>query len=264
MSPLKTLCRIASALLLGLSGSVFVNCGAYGAPMPPPLPHEPDVVLQDFSYTPASPIHAGDTIRFTARLNRHTEAGAVRVAVGEIGGGIELYDDGNPYSGDAAAGDGVYATRVYWQTQYGVGENLPVWFRLDWDDGAPGQMLSAPPLTVLPEEVVLQDLKYTPSSPIHIGDMITFTATLNKHTGSGSVTLKVGERTGIMIGLRDDGELGDTTAGDGIYMTSFQWQELNGAGENLPVRIWFNWYEGGPELTLYGLPLTVLPAEEGQ
>jgi hypothetical protein len=139
MSPLKTLCRVASALLLALSGSVFVNCGAYGAPPPP---HDKRVTLDDFSYTPAGPIHVGDALTFTATLNKHTDNGGLFVEVGmPVAHSLQLSDDG--WDADAVAGDGIYTIRVSWTEEYGTGENLPIKVRLRWWDSYPGQHRTA-------------------------------------------------------------------------------------------------------------------------
>ena len=148
MSMPRWLHRLANVVLLALSGSVFVNCAAYGEPPPP---HDKHVTLNQFSYTPASPIHIGDALTFTATLNKHTDAGFLRVEVGNpVAHSLWLADDGS--GADAVAGDGIYSLRVSWPEQSGTGENLPIQVRLIWWDSYPGQQLDGPPLTILPAE----------------------------------------------------------------------------------------------------------------
>jgi len=154
MNLTKMLRRVASAILLGLSGSVFVNCGgAYGSPVPPdpPPPHDPSVVLLDFSYTPASPIHMGDALHLTATLNKPTAAGIVFVDIGDPWR-ITLFLNDYGASGDAVAGDGVCSAYYEWDAWGGTGSDLPVVAELSWLDHTPGQTLDGPPLTVLPAE----------------------------------------------------------------------------------------------------------------
>lgn len=143
-----TMRRIANALLLGLSGSVFVNCAAYGMPM---IAHDASVVLEDFSYTPASPIHVGDTITFHAKLNHYADGAYLSVNAGQPGYfQTYLHDYGK--MGDGKAGDGIYTSVVQWHAWNGSGSGIPISVDLWWDDGYTQQHLSAPPLTVLPAE----------------------------------------------------------------------------------------------------------------
>ena len=139
-------------LKLGLVGLAWLaGCGwdetggsqpVYG-PMPVPLPHEPDVTITDFSYTPASPIRVGDTITFTAKLSRHTDAGHIGATVKRLIVAATYCNDIG-YEADAVAGDGVYTGKITWEASMGTGSGLPVYATLRWDDGAPGQTLKRP------------------------------------------------------------------------------------------------------------------------
>jgi hypothetical protein len=143
----KLVLRLLMVLAALLSGGAFVNCGAYGAPSP----HDSTVVLQDFSYTPASPIHVGDTLRLTARLNHSTYAGNLQAVFKHHKlAAVQLRDDG--YGPDETASDGEYTGELEWGAQLGSGIDLPVWVELNWEDGWEGQRLSAPDLTILPGE----------------------------------------------------------------------------------------------------------------
>jgi len=146
--------RIMLAGLAWLAGCGWDETGGgqpvYG-PMPVPLPHEPDVTITDFSYAPASPIHVGDTVTFTTTLNRHTDTGHVGVTVKRLIVAATYCNDIGDEA-DAVAGDGVYTGQITWEATMGTGSGLPVFATLRWDDGAPGQTLAGPPLTVLPAE----------------------------------------------------------------------------------------------------------------
>jgi len=149
------LCCALSALLAGCSFSGMFhdsyNIGAYGIPTPP-LPHDPTVRIEGFSYTPASPVHLNDTLTLQAHLNKPTEAGYMQVVVKKPSLAVSYLNDAG-YEADAVAGDGVFTGELAWTAELGTGKGLPVWVELRWDDGAEGQQLDGPPLTVLPEEV---------------------------------------------------------------------------------------------------------------
>jgi hypothetical protein len=139
--------RIAQVVLLAVSGGAIVTCGAYGMP----IPHDPTVVLQDFSYTPASPIRVGDTLRLTATLNHTTYAGWLEAVFKHHKlAAVQLRDDGT--APDEVDGDGVYTGELTWSAELGDGKDLPVWVELNWDDGFAGQRQEAAPLTILPTE----------------------------------------------------------------------------------------------------------------
>jgi hypothetical protein len=150
----RVIVRSATLAAALLSGTLFTACPLYGPVAmygPPPVPHEPDVKITDFSYTPASPIRSGDTLTFRATLSRHTDAGWISVAVRKP----ELIRIGCNDAGfppDETAGDGVYTGALLWDGALGTGEGLGVYAELRWNDGAPGQILGGPPLTILPEE----------------------------------------------------------------------------------------------------------------
>ena len=116
----------------------------YGVQTPP---HDPTVELIDFSYTPASPIHVGDTLTFSAKLNHHSEAADLVVRLGEPPVEMAaLRDDGSPP--DLKANDGVYAGKLVWTPELGPAADLLITFQLLWFDGPPYIERTAPPLTV--------------------------------------------------------------------------------------------------------------------
>lgn len=143
--------------LLRLAGWLAgVGCMAgvtacYGAPYVP-LPHDPTVTIDHFTYTPASPIHVGDTLTLTATLNHPTNAGWLQATVKKpsLAQGV-LYDNG--IAPDSAPGDGIFTGTLEWSPPLDDGVGLPVWVELLWDDGYPGLQLGGPPLTILPPEV---------------------------------------------------------------------------------------------------------------
>jgi hypothetical protein len=151
--PLRLYCIIALALAGATACGNGINSGTarplYG--MGPPE-HDPSVVLQDFSYTPASPIHVGDALTFTLRLNHplvRTDAAWLNVELGNPSlAGLKLKDEG--LAPDSVAGDGIYSGSFYW-TLSSTDEIIPT-AKLHWRDGAPVQQLSGPPLMVLPKE----------------------------------------------------------------------------------------------------------------
>ena len=139
--------RWALTLLALLGGSAAgCSCPAYGTPFTPP-PHDPTVQLIDFSYSPPSPIHLGDSLTLTARLNHYAEGCELDARYGDpIVYLAPLYDDG--YPPDATARDGVYTGMLVWTPQLGLGENMPVSLKLEWYDGTPGITRNTAPLTV--------------------------------------------------------------------------------------------------------------------
>lgn len=152
----QTIIRLGALASALLSGTVFVACPAYGGqalygPPPIPLPHEPDVTITDFSYTPASPIHLGETLTFSATLSRHTDAGWISAVVKkpEL---ASAYCNDLGLAADAAPGDGIYTGTLDWEPPLSTGTSLPVYAELVWEDGAPGPTLDAPPLTILAAE----------------------------------------------------------------------------------------------------------------
>lgn len=148
MGVTRMLVRLAGWLAGGSCAAALTAC--YGAP-PTPEPHDPTVVLQDFSYSPPGPIHVGDTLRLQATLNHSTQAGWLQVVFKKPElASVYLADDG--LSPDAAPADGIYTADFTWEARLGDGKDLPVWAELVWDDGFEGQHRDAPPLTILPPE----------------------------------------------------------------------------------------------------------------
>jgi hypothetical protein len=161
MKLMRLLTRIMALTAALFSGALFTACPMYGIyPMYGPVPaygmsppvHDSTVQITDFSYTPASPVHAGEQITFTLTLNKPTSAGGVYVALGPEPGTVKqgLTDDG--YAPDALAGDGVYTGIGVWQPSLPLVENTPVTAHLIWYDGAAGQTREGLPLTVLAAE----------------------------------------------------------------------------------------------------------------
>jgi len=163
---------LRTAIRVGLFGLAFLaGCGfpwwglggggpAYGVSYPmygmeptPGPPHDSTVVLEDFSYTPASPIHVGDSLRFTATANHTTDTGYV-VAIVDEGQydyhAAEMRDDGQ--APDDVAGDGVWRGELAWLPEFGTCSKALVTVYLHWYDYTEGLSLLAPKLTVLPEE----------------------------------------------------------------------------------------------------------------
>ena len=117
----------------------------------PPWPHDPTVTLDSFSYSPVSPIHVGDDLIFRAVLNKPAVGATLVASVDQPSpAACYLNDQGSPP--DEHANDGVYSGQANWVSERGPAANLPVWVELSWMDGAPGQTLDGPPLTVLPAE----------------------------------------------------------------------------------------------------------------
>jgi len=117
-----------------------------------PLPHDPSVVLTEFSYTPAGPIQASDTLTFTARTNQSTDAGYVVAHVHDgshFGRYALLYDGG--IAPDAAAADGVWTGTLTWQADWPTPAAAKVHAELRWDDGYKSQVLYGPRITVEPD-----------------------------------------------------------------------------------------------------------------
>ena len=145
-------CLPLVALLAGCSKWWEPGLGGqldYGVPPPP---HDSTVQLIDFAYSPASPWHVGDEFLVTATVNHPPKNRYSAYLQFSIGTQLEipLNDDGSPP--DATAQDGVWSGGYSVYENFEPGANLPTLLRLIWDDGAPGQQLDGPPLTVLPNE----------------------------------------------------------------------------------------------------------------
>ena len=138
----------AVGLLAGCPAPLAI--GVYG-PQPAygvtPPPHDPTVQITDFSYTPSSPIHRGDTLTFTAKLSRPAPGNALEVVLGDPARNFAaLRDDG--LAPDDHANDGVYRGTAVWKYSFGLAQDEPVKVQMTWSDGVPGGELAGPPLTV--------------------------------------------------------------------------------------------------------------------
>lgn len=122
--------------------AAFLSCGAYGAPS-----YEPK--FTHFSYSPVSPIHFGDTLRFEAQVNDPAIT-FIRVHVrGVFDHWTDLNDAG--VAPDADAGDGVWTGELYWKAKMGAGSYLGVLAEAYRDprESKIG-VAEGPPLEVLP------------------------------------------------------------------------------------------------------------------
>lgn len=145
----KALC-FAALLLAGAACKYLLP--VYGVPLygsVPPREH-PTVKLTDFSYTPASPIRIGDTLKLTARTNLPAADAQVFAQLpGNSGGPVELKDDGQ--APDVAANDGIWTAEKTWGDELGTADNASIWVMLDFHGLYDDQML-ARTITVLEEE----------------------------------------------------------------------------------------------------------------
>lgn len=146
--PLLRFGTLAAALLSGISST---GCDRMMYGMPPP-DHERDVTITDFSYSPASPIHVGDTLTFRATLTRPTAAGFV-CAVVSIPEAVRVRCNDEGLPPDEVAGDSVYSGALVWDSALGTGSEQLVYAEIKWYDGTWWPPRSAAPLTVLPAEV---------------------------------------------------------------------------------------------------------------
>lgn len=119
----------------------------YGVPSPP---SHPTVVLKDFSYTPASPILVGDTLKLTAKTNRPVADAEMYAHLPALTDkAIEMKDDGQ--APDAVANDGVWTAEKTWTAEMGTADNGIVFLILGFHGEYDSQTLQRN-LTVLPEE----------------------------------------------------------------------------------------------------------------
>jgi hypothetical protein len=147
MNTLKWLVRVAG--WLSGCGCAVVVTACYGTPGPP-QPHDPTVLLQDFSYTPASPIHVGETLIMQATLNKPMYTGWMQAVVKKPELAAAYLNDRGE-APDVTAGDGVYTGELEWTAALGTGVGLPVYAE-QWADDTAGQRRDGPALTVLPQE----------------------------------------------------------------------------------------------------------------
>lgn len=133
-------------LVVGLLAGCEMG-GGYSVYGPPPIAHDPTVEIVDFTYTPQVPVHAGDTLTFTATLNHYTDAGVVYADIGNpLVVDAMLNDDG--IAPDLHARDGFYCGRLVWPASIGAAQPLPVVCHLEWQDYAPHLERSAPSLAI--------------------------------------------------------------------------------------------------------------------
>lgn len=123
--------------------------------------------------------------------------------------------------------------------------------------------------------VDLADFTYTPAGPIHVGDKLTFMASLNKpidpsaisvvaEIGSESAPLADYSEVSIVEWLNDLGEDGDEIAGDGIWTAELTWSPDYGTQLDVPVSGHLQWANGFANAPILAAPLTVLPAEDDE
>jgi hypothetical protein len=78
--------------------------------------------IQDFNYTPPSPVHIGDTLTFTALIPEGENVSVVGFAGAPGGNSVEIpmHDDG--VTPDEAADDRIYSGALLWLAEYGTGK----------------------------------------------------------------------------------------------------------------------------------------------
>ena len=124
-------------------------------------------------------------------------------------------------------------------------------------------------------DVKVASFSYAPAGPVRVGDELVFTATLTKQVDpfGAAVNVFTGEpvtlREAIDAGnhllyLNDLGEGPDLAARDGIWTGAVEWPAGRGPQSGLPVYARLSWYDGMATDVLQALPLTILPAEDGQ
>ncbi|MBN2081611.1 hypothetical protein JW859_05305 [bacterium] len=151
---LKRLLSLANILLLTLAGAchssgtcagVVADYGVF-----PPRTH-PTVEFTSFSYTPASPIHIGDTLTVTATTNQAvTNANMHAVLPAQENSSLVLNDDGQPP--DVQAGDGIWTGERTWTASMGTSDNGSLVVMLEFANYEYDSQLLYGTITVLPEE----------------------------------------------------------------------------------------------------------------
>lgn len=135
------------ALLAGCQGGQVLITDDYGVPPPP---SHPTVKLTDFTYTPASPIHVGDTLTLTAVTTLPLAGGSMSAYLPTtVNSSVHLMDDGQPP--DLLAGDGIWAGERVWTEDMGTPTDRSVQLIFS-TPGYFDQATSGPKLTVLPAE----------------------------------------------------------------------------------------------------------------
>ena len=105
--------------------------------------------------------------------------------------------------------------------------------------------------------VQITDFSYSPSSPIRLGDTLTFTAQLSHPAQGSSLEVVLGDPAVNFAPLRDDGRAPDDIANDGVYRGTALWKPSFGLAQDKPVKVQMTWYDGAPGGELAGPPLTV-------
>lgn len=109
--------------------------------------------------------------------------------------------------------------------------------------------------------VGLTGFTYSPAGPIHVGDEITFTATLNKPSYC-YVLVRLPDGRNLPVILGDSGptvDPVDNVANDGIYHGKLTWIATCGTGTDLVLSAVLLWPGDLTGLTRAATPLTVLP-----
>lgn len=162
LSTLGLLLLCAAACGCGEAG---YGVACYGVESPP---GDPTVTITDFSYQPAS-IKIGDTIKFTAEINKQSDYGSDCWLTVDFGN--ESYDaahldvsypswfilNDSGQDGDAVAGDLVYSYDLVWSELYNTVEDLPVTVSLKWWDSTPDVVVTGPAITVTEADVEAQE-----------------------------------------------------------------------------------------------------------
>jgi hypothetical protein len=154
-------------------------------------------------------------------------------------------------TGTAALLAGCHAVDPGWQPLYGV----------------------EPPTEPPVPDLAFTSFTYEPASPVNAGEVITFTAALNKPFSDGSVMISIvvddaqlyrlhGDR--LYTGLLDNGEAPDAVAGDGVFTGSWQVPAVLGGLDGLPVIARVEWWSSAQAPYFFGEPLTVVDSTEEQ
>jgi hypothetical protein len=132
----RWMCRGGLALVSLLAGCWGGGIKALYGPEPlygiQPPPHDPSLTIQDFSYTPASPVAQGSQLEFSAKTSKPTDAAYMTVSVGDPR--IDFFPlQDNGVAPDAVADDGIWTGQ--WTLPQNQTGTLPVIVRLEWLDG---------------------------------------------------------------------------------------------------------------------------------
>lgn len=146
MRMLRKLMGLVLGFVSFLAGGMW-GCGAAAYGVEPP-PHDPTVTLDDFSYTPPSPVNPGDRLEFTATTNKPTGSAWLTVLVGDPPEfSVMLNDKG--IAPDSIREDGIWHGEIDLPLDASLAEDLPTIARLSWQDGFPGQEVAGEDLTIV-------------------------------------------------------------------------------------------------------------------